>query len=1097
MSTPSFNTEEILINLRSTYMSPDKNLRMQAEEKLSEMKDKNFLGFVTQLIEILKSPTNVIDSNLKISIILLLNRIIREKIEKDDFPKDTRNSIIQLYLIIIVNPIMSNKEIDNLGETFTALLDATVNEKNSVLIDIINYISSQLSSMSLGSVKGVIVILTCILSSSALNKNIFYNVLKGILSMASTIVKNLYNNYIKLSHNDNSEDFFKLNSIFMNIFELFFQCNFKKKKRYNKKNDDETILKLFDDCFVIGAKLLINQNAIDNNRIISWTGDEKTDKNINKMKVSILRFLNIQISELDDYIIDKSKVEYNDQLIKIILSNFEWLIMNKFLHIVKIETEGYDNNGYTLLISYMFIYLKRIFSKDNYINEYTDQINKVFKNILIPLLIISDQEVEDALDNDSANDFSIDINDIIYENKEKKIKSTVSGLIKVLYEKNNNSNNFMLKYTLILLDIIIQNNLALIDNSLFEKNDIMLLVLNKNLFNKEKVIYALFMALNIFSDVKRYKSKGKNEESIKEFFEKSSNILYSLQNNCVYLTVQLIIFIRNYALKFYEPDSTGFENALNYLFRNLLIVSNTLLSNSAADSIQEFFNEKTSDFSAIRYTLIKVAMNNLETIIKQILEIQITNFFDVLYQVISNLENENSEFFQKIFTNLCKRVSIEVERHYRLKFIVKKVKKDKKKKSPPSKDYNIIINKCFNIIRLLINNARFVLKNSDLIETSLTPLIEYMAKPKKIEFDEDLITIVYNIIITNKKITGIGYKLIQYLNGYVEKTGGILLDLYLLLNAYIAYGSNQILSNQSWIDGIFKTLATGLKSEKFPKSPFYVCNILIIWVIHCTKIPENYLSKIFNLIIEATNKSYLYYNVNNSFEEPKINYLGYVCLIFCGLINYSKIIINLLQNKNIVENLKEWLNIISRINEVYFEYNNKLLLYSICTIIINGVINGDIDSLLNSCVDILLNQEKNGKYELKKNVKKILDVNFIEDDDDESKSNNNDDDDSYDFSDISEIKEMVKKTENPLKNTDEFKCFSDLLEFLRKNKGDVYNRWENLLNPTQKNVVMNLLKTKRIMVEYKKNNYVYVPRRIVTIKRGQNSNNNNIMDSNQ
>ena len=1096
MSTSSFNTEEILTHLRSTYMSPDENIRKQAEKKLSEMKDQNFLGFSTQLIEILKSPTNIIDSNLKLSIISFLNKIIPEKIEKNDFPKDTRNTIIQLYLIIMVNPIMSNKEIDNLGETFTALLDTTVNEKNSVLIDIINYINSQLNSMSLGSVKGVITILSSILSSSALNKNIFYDVLKGILNMATKIVQNLYNNYIKLSPNDNSEDFFKLNSIFMNIFDLFFQCNFKKKKRYNKKNDDETITKLFDDCFIIGAKLLINQNATDNNRIISWTGNIKTDKNINKMKVSILRFLNIQINELDEFITDKSKVEFNDQLIKIILSNFEWVIMNKFLHILKIETEAeYDNNGYTLLISYMFIYLKRIFSKDNYINDYTEQLNKVYKNILLPLLIISDQEVEDALDNDSANDFCIDINDIIYENKQKKIKSTVSGLIKVIYEKNNNSNNFMLKYTLILLDIIIQNNLALINNSLFEKNDIMLLVLDKNLFNKEKVIYALFMTLNIFSDVKKYKSKSQNEELIKEFFEKSSNILYNPQNNCVYLTVQLIFFIRNYALKFYEPDSTGFENTLSYLFSNLLNVQNTLLSDSAADAIQEFFNQKNSDFSAIRYSLIKVAMNNIETIEKQILDIQILNFFDVLYQVISNLENENSEFFQKIFTNLCKRVSIEVERHYRLKFIVKKVKKDKKKKSPPQKDYNIVINKCFNIIRLLINNQRFVIKNTDLIETSLAPLVEYMKNPKKIEFDEDLVTIVYNMITTNKKITGIGYKLIQYLNGYVEKTGGILLDLYLLLNSYIVYGSDQILSNPNWVNGIFKTLATGLKSEKFPKSPFYVCNILIIWVIHCSKIPENYLNEIYELIIEVTNANYLFYNNNNSFEEPKINYLGYVCFIFCGLINYSNIIINLLQNKKKENNLKDWLSIISKINEVYFEYNNKLLVYSICKIIVNGIINGDIDSLLNSCVNILSNQEKNGKYELKKNIKKVFDLNFVEDDDDESKSNNNDDDDCYDYSDISEIKEMVKKTENPLKSIDEFKCFSELLSFLKNNKVDIYNKWENSLNDIERGEVFNLLKTKRITVEYKKNNYVYVPRRIVTIKRGQNNSNN--MDANQ
>ena len=87
MTSSSFNTGEILKYLRSAYMSPDKNVRMQAEERLSEMNDKNFLEFSTQLIEILKSPTNIIDSNLKIFIILLLNRNNSRKIEKDDFSK--------------------------------------------------------------------------------------------------------------------------------------------------------------------------------------------------------------------------------------------------------------------------------------------------------------------------------------------------------------------------------------------------------------------------------------------------------------------------------------------------------------------------------------------------------------------------------------------------------------------------------------------------------------------------------------------------------------------------------------------------------------------------------------------------------------------------------------------------------------------------------------------------------------------------------------------------------------------------------------------------------------------------------------------------
>ena len=78
---------------------------------------------------------------------------------------------------------------------------------------------------------------------------------------------------------------------------------------------------------------------------------------------------------------------------------------------------------------------------------------------------------------------------------------------------------------------------------------------------------------------------------------------------------------------------------------------------------------------------------------------------------------------------------------------------------------------------MLIDNQRFVIKNIELIENSLSPLVEYMAKPARIEFDEDLVSIVNNIIIENKKLTNIAYKLIPYIYGYEEKTGCLLLDL--------------------------------------------------------------------------------------------------------------------------------------------------------------------------------------------------------------------------------------------------------------------------------------------------------------------------------
>ena len=137
----TFNIEEILNCLKNTYLSLDKNVRAKSEKKLSELKEINILTFSSKLIDILKLSLNEIDKNLRLSIILLLKRSINEKIQKKILDENTNNQLIQLFITIIVNPNMSNKEVDNLKESFIELLNNTTSE---ILIQIIVYIVNKL-----------------------------------------------------------------------------------------------------------------------------------------------------------------------------------------------------------------------------------------------------------------------------------------------------------------------------------------------------------------------------------------------------------------------------------------------------------------------------------------------------------------------------------------------------------------------------------------------------------------------------------------------------------------------------------------------------------------------------------------------------------------------------------------------------------------------------------------------------------------------------------------------------------------------------------------------------------------------------------------
>ena len=102
-----------------------------------------------------------------------------------------------------------------------------------------------------------------------------------------------------------------------------------------------------------------------------------------------------------------------------------------------------------------------------------------------------------------------------------------------------------------------------------------------------------------------------------------------------------------------------------------MTVHENLPPDKFADSVYDFEN----------YPFIDKLEENIKYFEEQINKTKISNFFDVLYQILMNFENRGNEFFQKIFENICKRIHIEVERHYRLKFKVKKEKNKAKKRA--------------------------------------------------------------------------------------------------------------------------------------------------------------------------------------------------------------------------------------------------------------------------------------------------------------------------------------------------------------------------------------------------------------------------------
>ena len=91
-----------------------------------------------------------------------------------------------------------------------------------------------------------------------------------------------------------------------------------------------------------------------------------------------------------------------------------------------------------------------------------------------------------------------------------------------------------------------------------------------------------------------------------------------------------------------------------------------------------------------------VLKNSLGKLIENIKSINISLFFDVLYDITTNYDVD--QLVSEMFRMLCSRIIQEVNNVTRLKI-----------KGQNKKESTVIIHKCFNILRTLTEKEKYVL----------------------------------------------------------------------------------------------------------------------------------------------------------------------------------------------------------------------------------------------------------------------------------------------------------------------------------------------------------------------------------------------------
>ena len=197
-----------------------------------------------------------------------------------------------------------------------------------------------------------------------------------------------------------------------------------------------------------------------------------------------------------------------------------------------------------------------------------------------------------------------------------------------------------------------------------------------------------------------------------------------------------------------------------------------------------------------------------------------------------------------------------------------------------------------------------------------------MKNPKKIDFDEDIIIIVTNFIRLTKSIPKSRDYIFPYLDKYYSKADSLMLDLFELLNYTIYYGKSFAKANENNLDFLFSIFEKSLIDDRvFEKSPILGCSLINILLQTHDNIPSIYVKK----IISFTHNQLIQINATDQVLKIYIitfnKYVALLGIIYSGLIKYSTVVLETLQND--LENLLEITDIILK-SKFYSIYQTKV-----------------------------------------------------------------------------------------------------------------------------------------------------------------------------
>ena len=1052
---PNENINQILLDFQTTFSSSDDKKRKEAEKNLKKSSQNPYL-FIQKIINSITMDSNIINDQLKKSITIYIKNLIINNGE--NLSKEDQINLIQLFSLIQLNNNLNSSICNHLNSAIIKLFSCkTIIDDYQLIINFAsNYYSFQLNQKEKNIIQSYnnLMLFKNIFNTKSLQKNNVDKIFEEIIKLFD----NLFDKY----KNDLGDLNIDSLDLFSEIYDFMYFIIIKI-KQIDENNFEKKIELLFSKYGNYVYEIIsTNKNNDSHNSIIYLNLNNNISEKMNILKTKNFQFLSAVIQYLGEIIKENNLINMTSSIIKLVINSLENLIEEYNLLLNEIKS---DNDHLNNIIYNMIIFLTRSLIREPIKSNFEPLVFKFLLNIIFPFLISIKKDEEELINN--PEEYNVYLNDLIFNHKIKNYKVSISFLILKILDNFIENKIKCISFTLQLLDytLKIENN----ENIDIQKFPILLnlnhsefSLLNKQKISNEKLIDLLLLIIIILKN---------------NLIQNKSNIIYLKKIVVQYFqNLNLInsLIIKNKLCYFY---STYFS----YLYNEFDINNEDIITNIFLFLFNQVTNSKEKFLAYQSSSAIILMLNNTEGDNYKILNSLINKNLMKLIPIINN--NDNYQFFE-LLEEIVEKNYLEEELKFQLlREISKKVEKDVKEMPNTSSNTDLILQLCFNIIINIIKKNSLDENKINDFENIIQPIFIFIKEPEKINFEEEIITIIKEEIVNVKKITFLSLSILQYLIPINKKNEEIVDSIYYFLFNFFKIdfenNSNYIFKEQ---DLLFQILNNSLDIDIDSSfSDFFEFNLIRIFVILNSKLNSIQIKQIFDKVYSKALEEEIEEEEDFEGEIEKINF-EVISTISCCMYNYPSLISKFIEENSINAFLKLVENALDI--KKYKIYLGKTIILGFLNIIMTEQFK-DIDIIVSILVLIfkyLLRQKNEENSYMKNLMKKDLNCNFIKDTSDIEEDNNNDieEDEKTNLNEILNY-QNINYSLNwiPNNNIDEFETF---VKCILNINDEIKNKFRDNLSEYEKLMFNDLIHTRRISIEYKKIKMT-VPRRIVHIKK--------------